>query len=84
MPMKIMPMPMKIMPKKEVYVSIIGAFFATLCASFFSFNILQAESHPMILASTGASAMLIFAIPHSPVSQPWPLVGGISFLLLLV
>ena len=56
--------------------SIAGAFFATLCASFFSFNILQAENHPMILASTGASAMLIFAIPHSPVSQPWPLVGG--------
>lgn len=31
---------------------------------------------PMVLASTGASAMLIFGIPHSPVSQPWPLVGG--------
>jgi len=30
----------------------------------------------MVLASTGASAMLIFGIPHSPVSQPWPLVGG--------
>jgi CBS domain-containing membrane protein len=30
----------------------------------------------MILASTGASAMLIFGIPHSPVSQPWPIVGG--------
>ncbi|MBL4942107.1 MAG: HPP family protein [Colwellia sp.] len=69
-------MPMKTMSSKEVYVSIIGAFIATLCASFFSFNILQAENHPMVLASTGASAMLIFAIPHSPVSQPWPLVGG--------
>lgn len=30
----------------------------------------------MILASTGASAMLIFGVPHSPVSQPWNLVGG--------
>ena len=69
-------MPMRTMPNKEVYVSIIGAFFATLCASFFSFSILQAENHPMILASTGASAMLIFGIPYSPVSKPWPLVGG--------
>jgi len=69
-------MPMRTMPNKEVYVSIIGAFFATLCASFFSFSILQAENHSMVLASTGASAMLIFGIPHSPVSQPWPLVGG--------
>mgnify|MGYP003384986101 FL=1 len=69
-------MPMKKMSNGEVYISILGAFFATLCASFFSFNILQADNHPMVLASTGASAMLIFAIPHSPVSQPWPLVGG--------
>jgi len=67
---------MKKMSNGEVYISILGAFFATLCASFFSFNILQADNHPMVLASTGASAMLIFAIPHSPVSQPWPLVGG--------
>ena len=64
------------MSNKEIHVSIIGAFFATLCASFFSYSILQAENHSMVLASTGASAMLIFAIPHSPVSQPWPLVGG--------
>lgn len=69
-------MPMRTMPNKEVYFSIVGAFIATLCASFFSFSILQAENHPMVLASTGASAMLIFGIPHSPVSQPWPLVGG--------
>ncbi len=67
---------MKKMSNGEVCISILGAFFATLCASFFSFNILQADNHPMVLASTGASAMLIFAIPHSPVSQPWPLVGG--------
>jgi len=64
------------MSNKEVYFSIVGAFIATLCASFFSNSILEAEQLPMVLASTGASAMLIFGIPHSPVSQPWPLVGG--------
>jgi CBS domain-containing membrane protein len=69
-------MAMRIMSNKEVYISIIGAFIATLLASFFSNNILEAEGMPMILASTGASAMLIFGIPHSPVSQPWPIVGG--------
>lgn len=67
---------MKTMSNKEVTISIIGAFIATLFASFFSNNILQAEGMPMVLASTGASAMLIFGIPHSPVSQPWPIVGG--------
>ncbi len=69
-------MPMRAMPNKEIYFSIVGAFIATLLASFFSYNILAAEGLPMVLASTGASAMLIFGIPNSPVSQPWPIVGG--------
>jgi len=30
----------------------------------------------MVLASMGSSAMLLFAIPHSPLAQPWPLIGG--------
>lgn len=69
-------MAMKTMSNKEVIISIIGAFIATLFASFFSYSILESEHMPMVLASTGASAMLIFGIPHSPVSQPWPVVGG--------
>ena len=69
-------MPMKAMSNKEVFISIVGAFIATLFASFFSNHILAAEDMSMVLASTGASAMLIFGIPHSPVSQPWPIVGG--------
>lgn len=31
---------------------------------------------PMLIASMGASALLIFAIPHGPLSQPWPVVAG--------
>ncbi len=67
---------MKEMSNKDVLLSVVGACIATLLASFFSLMILQADNHPMILASTGASAMLIFGLPHSPVSQPWNLVGG--------
>ncbi len=69
-------MAMRGMSNKELYASIIGACIAMLCASFFSNHILVAEQFPMVLASTGASAMLVFGIPHSPVSKPWPLVGG--------
>lgn len=29
-----------------------------------------------LLASMGASAFLLFVIPHSPMAQPWPLIGG--------
>jgi CBS domain-containing membrane protein len=31
---------------------------------------------PWIVASLGASAVLVFGIPSSPLSQPWPLLGG--------
>lgn len=64
------------MSEKEFIISIVGAFISTLIASFFSHTILAAEDMPLILASTGASAILLFSLPFSPVSQPWNLVGG--------
>ena len=66
----------RVMTEKEFVISVIGAFIGTLIASFFSNMILQAEDMPLILASTGASAVLIFSLPFSPVSRPWNLVGG--------
>ncbi len=29
-----------------------------------------------LVASMGASAVLLFAVPHGTLSQPWPVVGG--------
>ena len=31
---------------------------------------------PLIVAPMGASAVLLFAIPASPLAQPWPIIGG--------
>ena len=31
---------------------------------------------PIVLASTGASAVLVFAVRASPLAQPWPVFGG--------
>lgn len=31
---------------------------------------------PLIVAPMGASAVLLFAVPSSPLAQPWPIVGG--------
>lgn len=31
---------------------------------------------PSIFAPLGASAVLLFAVPASPMAQPWPIVGG--------
>jgi CBS domain-containing membrane protein len=60
----------------ELGASIFGAFLGTLTASFFSYMTLDIISSSVIMASTGASAMVLFGAPHSPAAQPWNLVGG--------
>ena len=57
-------------------VSVIGALFSTLLATFFSDTILSAEGTHIILASTGATAILVFGMPHVQASQPWNIIGG--------
>lgn len=37
---------------------------------------LAAMDLPIIVAPLGASAVLIFAVPSSPLAQPWSVVGG--------
>src|SRR4051812_28488878 len=45
-----------------------------LCAGI---STLAAPSHGLLLAAPlGASAVLLFAVPSSPLAQPWPIVGG--------
>lgn len=39
----------------------------------------EASSAPIVVgpkAISGASMFLLFTVPHSPMTQPWPLVGG--------
>lgn len=31
---------------------------------------------PLMVGATGASAVLLFAVPASPLAQPWPVIGG--------
>lgn len=33
-------------------------------------------SHPLLAAPLGASIVLLFAVPASPLAQPWPVIGG--------
>ena len=34
------------------------------------------EGLPFIVAPLGASAVLLFTVPTSPLAQPWPIIGG--------
>jgi CBS domain-containing membrane protein len=36
----------------------------------------QAPNFPWLIAPLGASAVLVFAVPASPLAQPWPVIGG--------
>lgn len=33
-------------------------------------------TQPLLVAPMGASAVLLFAVPASPLAQPWPILGG--------
>src|SRR5579871_5039662 len=35
-----------------------------------------AASIPLLVAPMGASAVLLFAVPASPLAQPWSIIGG--------
>lgn len=64
------------MKTKELVISSVGAFIAVGLAGFFSNAVLMSTHSPLIIASVGASAMLIFGLPYAQVSRPWNLVGG--------
>lgn len=36
----------------------------------------ETPAMPWLVAPIGASAVLVFALPASPLAQPWPVVGG--------
>lgn len=65
------------MPRREMLLSVSGAFIAVLLLSV---EIRLIAEHTwlsvLVLASMGASTCLLFAIPHSPLTQPWPVLGG--------
>ncbi len=60
----------------ERFVSIAGACLSIASVFMVSRAFLPGAHVPLLIASMGASAVLLFAVPHGTLSQPWPLVGG--------
>jgi hypothetical protein len=60
----------------ERLVSALGGFVGIYAIILISTHFLDVPAAALIVASMGASAVLLFAVPHGPLSQPWPLVGG--------
>ena len=60
----------------ERLVSIMGVFTGILLVLLVSHQFVGGQPAALIVASMGASAVLLFAVPHGPLSQPWPVAGG--------
>lgn len=60
---------------REQAISTLGAFLGLLLASIIS-HLALGEVNPWFIAPMGASAVLLFAVPASPLAQPWSIIGG--------
>lgn len=60
----------------EKAVSGIGGFLAILSLILITGRVLDLTGSAAVIASMGASAVLLFALPHGQLSQPWPVIGG--------
>jgi CBS domain-containing membrane protein len=60
----------------EKLVSVVGGTLAIVAVVTISRHLLGAEGAAVLIASMGASAVLLFAVPHGQMSQPWPVFGG--------
>lgn len=60
----------------EKIVSALGGFVGIISIYWVSNKYLGNVGAAMMVASMGASAVLLFAVPHGALSQPWAVVGG--------
>ena len=60
----------------EKLASTFGGFVGIFLISWVSYYFTGANGTALIVPSMGASAVLVFAVPHGRLSQPWALVAG--------
>jgi len=69
----------KQVPHREHLITGLGACFGILCCYGVSSQFVGAASTTLIIASMGAGSVLLFAASNSPLSRPWPAIGGHLF-----
>jgi len=63
----------------EKLVAGLGGFSGILLTLLVTQHFVGTADAALIVASMGASAVLVFAVPHGQLSQPWALLGGHLF-----
>lgn len=74
--MSIIPVDPVNLSRKAKFISVISCFSAILMMAWITRYFIPVTGYPILIASMGASAVIVFIIPNSPLAQPWPLVGG--------
>lgn len=60
----------------EKIISALGGFLGILIIQIISSSFIDPLAQMLIVASMGASSVLLFAVPHGKLSQPWSLFAG--------
>lgn len=60
----------------ERFVASLGGGLCIFLIAAISYAATDLQGTAAILPSMGAAAVLLFAVPHGPLSQPWALIGG--------
>ncbi|MES2310508.1 MAG: HPP family protein [Verrucomicrobiota bacterium] len=61
---------------KEKLISLVGGIISILLLMGICEQVLGLKGSAMLISSMGASAVLLFGVPHGALSQPWPVVMG--------
>jgi CBS domain-containing membrane protein len=61
---------------KEKLIATLGALIAIFSVSCIALSLTSGAAAGLLIASMGASAVLLFVVPHGALSQPWPVFGG--------
>lgn len=62
---------------RDRIIACLGAFLGIGAATAIGLGLQEMiPASPYLFASIGASAVLVFAVPASPLAQPWPVFGG--------
>ncbi|MFZ2406629.1 MAG: HPP family protein, partial [Methylobacter sp.] len=61
---------------KGKLLSLVSSFSAILIMALVTQKLSIGTAYPILVASMGASAVILFIIPNSPLAQPWPFFGG--------
>lgn len=61
---------------REKILSGIGGLIAIIATGWISSHFIDTSLAPILIASMGASTVLLLGAPHSPFAQPWSFAGG--------